>query len=100
MSRTKHVIVLSELAEQDLADILQYTLGKWGEAQMDIYAAKLDKGIRLLESQPRLGKPRKDWYPGCRCYQVEQHLVLYAVAEQEILVARLFHERVDVIRHL
>ena len=36
----KHRIFLSELAELDLADILQYTLGEWGEAQMDIYATK------------------------------------------------------------
>ena len=100
MSRAKHVIALSELADQDLADILQYTLGTWGETQMDIYAAKLDKGMHLLESQPRLGKPRDDWYPGCRCYQVEHHLILYAVVEQQILVARIFHERVDVLRHL
>ena len=100
MSGTKYRIVLSELAALDLADILQYTLETWGAAQMDVYAAKLEKGLRLLETNPRLGKLRKDWYPGCRCYQVEQHLALYVVAQDEMRIARLFHARVDVVHHL
>lgn len=96
----KYRIVLSELAELDIADILQYTLETWGEAQMDAYAAKLERGLRVLETQPHLGKPRDAWYEGCRCYSVERHLVLYELIEQEIRVARIFNQRFDVPRHL
>jgi toxin ParE1/3/4 len=92
-------IVLSELAQQDLGDILQYTLETWGETQMDVYAEKLERGIRLLQDSPRLGKSREDWFSGCHCYQVENHLVLYAIAEGVIRIARLFHARMDVIRN-
>jgi plasmid stabilization system protein ParE len=41
LSRLK--IVLSREADQDLKDILQYTLATWGAAQMDVYAAAIDK---------------------------------------------------------
>ncbi|MBM3341718.1 MAG: type II toxin-antitoxin system RelE/ParE family toxin [Betaproteobacteria bacterium] len=100
LSRADFTVVLSELAALDLADILQYTLEQWGERQMDVYAAKLNRGLRQLAANPRLGKPRDDWYPGCRCFAVEHHLVLYEVEAQEVRVARFFHERVDVPRHL
>ena len=100
MSLVKHHVVLSELAELDLADILQYTLEQWGEAQMNRYARLLERRLRLLESQPRLGKPRDDWFMGCRCYQIEHQLILYEVAGRTIGVARIFHERIDVLRVL
>ena len=96
----KYLIVLSELAELDLTDILQYTLEKWGEVQMDNYAAKLEHGLRMLETQPHLGKPRDDWYQGCRCYSVERHSVLYELVAQEIRIARIFNQRFDLPRHL
>lgn len=67
---------------------------------MDIYADKLERGMRLLETQPRVGRPRDDWFEGCRCHLVEHRLVLYQVVEREIRIARIFHERVDVTRRL
>jgi ParE toxin of type II toxin-antitoxin system, parDE len=67
---------------------------------MDIYAEKLERGMRLLETNSHLGKPREDWFPGCRCHQVERHLVLYQVVESEVQVARIFHESMDPARHM
>ena len=67
---------------------------------MNRYAGLLARRLRLLENQPRLGKPRDDWFMGCRCYQIEHHLILYEVAGRTIGVARIFHERVEVLRHL
>ena len=100
MSRPKYRVVLSELAELDLADILQYTLETWGIAQMDRYAEKLEHGLMLLAGNPLLGKRREDWFPGCRCQRIEHHLVLYEVADGQLHVARLFHERMDPARNL
>ena len=100
MSRAKFKIVLSELAALDLADILQYTLETWGEAQMDTYAVKLERAMRLLETQPLAGKPREDLFPGCRALRAEQHVVLYEVVDRDVRVARIFHGRVDIPRHI
>lgn len=76
MSRLK--IVLSREADQDLKDILQYTLATWGAAQMDVYAEAIDKGLKLLTHNPRLGRARNDLFPGCRSFQVEQHTMCAA----------------------
>ena len=100
MSPRKPDILLSELAQQDLDDILQYTLETWGESQMDVYAEKLNDGFRLLQENPHLGRARNDWFPGCRCHHVEHHLVLYDVTEGALRVARIFHENREISRHL
>ena len=100
MSRPEQRVVLSELAELDLADILQYTLQTWGLAQMNRYAEKMEGGLMLLAGNPLLGKRRDDWFAGCRCQRIEHHLVLYEVIDGQVRVARLFHERMDPIRNL
>jgi toxin ParE1/3/4 len=100
LSNPKSVVTLSALAGEDLDDILQYTLEMWGESQMDTYAARLQSGLQSLQDNPGLGRQRDDWFPGCRCYQIEQHLVLYEVAEDAIGVARIFHRRMDPAGHL
>jgi toxin ParE1/3/4 len=100
LSRPKHRVVLSELAELDLADILQYTFETWGIAQMDRYGAQLEQGFTLLAGNPLLGKRREDWFAGCRCQRIEHHLVLYDVIDGQVRVARIFHERMDPVRNL
>jgi len=41
-------VILSPQAEEDFADILQYTLEKWGEAQFHAYRAVLDKALLTI----------------------------------------------------
>jgi plasmid stabilization system protein ParE len=60
LSRPNSNVVVSDLAELDLADILQYTLETWDAAQMDRYAEKLEHGLTLLPANPLLGKRRED----------------------------------------
>lgn len=98
MSRFK--IVLSREADQDLIDILQYTLATWGAAQMDAYTAAIDKGLTLLARNPRLGRARNDLFPGCRSFQVEQHTIFYRVDEIALSIARILHQRMNARRHV
>lgn len=67
---------------------------------MDAYAARLQSGFKLLQENQNWGKARDDWFPGCRCYRIEQHLVLYEMAEGALRVARIFHQRMDPASHL
>ncbi|MFZ6760536.1 type II toxin-antitoxin system RelE/ParE family toxin [Undibacterium sp. Ji50W] len=89
-------VVLSDLAQQDLSDILQYTLQTWGENKMDAYADKLEQGIHLLANHPAIGRIRDDLFDGCRLHLIGSHLVFYEIGEHEIRIARILHERVDV----
>ncbi|CAG9172664.1 hypothetical protein LMG23992_02293 [Cupriavidus laharis] len=63
---------------------------------MVAYAAKLEDGMHLLHANPYLGNARDDLFEGCRIYSIGRHLILYAIGDQEIRVARILHERMNV----
>ena len=93
-------LILSPAAQDDITDILLYTLQTWGEEQMDVYAASLDKGLMLLINKPDIGRSRPELYSGCRSYRIREHVVYYAVHDEDINVARILHGRMDAKRHL
>jgi toxin ParE1/3/4 len=93
-------IALSRLAEQDIQDILQYTLEQWGEEQLETYAAALNQALHTLEHNPHLGRSREDLYRGCRSLRVEQHIIFYTVREDTLSVARVLHSKMDARRHV
>ena len=100
MSRRKLNVFLSLAANEDLQDILQYTFGTWGAAQMDVYAAAIDHGLQNLSRYPRLGLKRDDLFRGCRSFQIEHHIVYYRSDKTTLYVARILHERMDEKQHL
>ena len=99
MSLRSLKLTVSAEAESDLADILQYTLDEWGARKMNAYAARLNEGLRLIALQPLLGKAREDLFPGCRCHQIEEHMVWYEVAGDDLRIARFLHKRMNVRLH-
>lgn len=92
-------LLLSPEAQGDVADILLYTLQRWGEEQQDRYAAALDKGLLLIQENPEIGRGRPDLFPGCRSYRVREHIVYYALQGETVVVFRLLHGRMDATRH-
>ena len=100
MSPRERHIVLSADAENDLADILQYTLETWGPRQMKFYAVKLDAGLSAIAGQPKIGTTRDDLFPGCRSQPIEEHVVFYDADDREIRVARVLHKRMNVRLYL
>ncbi len=93
-------LMLSPAAQDDIADILLYTLQTWGKAQQDIYAEELDKGLALIVENPEIGRARPELYAGCRSFRIQQHIVYYAVLDDTIAIARVLHYRMDSRRYL
>jgi toxin ParE1/3/4 len=48
-------VILSPQAEEDFADILQYTLETRGEAQAYAYRDVLDKALLTIQQHPQIG---------------------------------------------
>jgi toxin ParE1/3/4 len=86
---------LSVEAQDDLRDLLQYSLQRWGWQQRDAYKSKIQRRLRDLATYPDLGRARDEYFPGCRSLPVEQHVVYYPVTETEILVTRILHAKRD-----
>lgn len=93
-------LVLSPTAEDDLRDVLQYSLQMWGEDQRDIYAADLAAAFQKLLTFPELGRSRGDLRTGLRALVVGQHTVLYRAERDVIRVLRIVHRRRDALVQL
>lgn len=53
-----YILELSEEAEDDIRDILQYRFDTYGKQQVSIYKMKLDDALKTLLHNPRLGHKR------------------------------------------
>ena len=91
-------IRLSQDAEDDLTDILAYSVANWGEARATAYKATLFKVFRELADFPALGRPRDEFGPGTRSLVTGQHVIIYRATDDEIIVARIVHVRRDLSR--
>jgi toxin ParE1/3/4 len=100
MSPRERRLILSPRAQDDLSDILQYTLETWGEAQLLAYRAVIDEALRTIERNPEIGQRVPEISPAHRLFPAGRHVIIYrADAEEAVAVARILHERMDLRRH-
>lgn len=93
-------LILSPLAEEDFSGILQYTLETWGEAQVFLYRAVLDKALLTIRQTPGVGHACQALSAQHRIFPAGRHIIVYRVTERSVLVSRILHERMDLSRHL
>jgi toxin ParE1/3/4 len=91
---------LAPLADEDLAEIVATTIGRWGYEQAKEYAQLIDGALSKLAEYPDIGRQRADVYANARSLPVEKHIVFYQVCEGGIEVARILHQRMDPLKHL
>ena len=105
-----YTLVFSKHADQDLLDILQYTLDNFGEHQYWIYRSLLKEAVDLITGDPKhvASRSREELCPGARTYHIEQpskkasHFLLYRINEEKahVELGRILHEKVDLRRHI
>ena len=90
---------LTPRALADLDAIAEYTLGRWGRKQAEIYLGALVDRMKRLAGSPELGRNRDDIAPGYRCFPEGRHLIFYVVADGRISVIGVPHQSMDVDSH-
>lgn len=102
---------LSAAAEKDFAEVVDWTVARFGPHQAEIYAGILAAAIQELESgpDPTGAKARNEIGKGLRTLHAARrgrrgrHFVIFRVAadrEQTIDVIRILHDSMDLPRHL
>ena len=105
-----YTLVFSKQAEQDLIDILQYTLNNFGERQYWIYRSLIKEAIDLITEEPLhvASRSRDELSTGARTYHISKptfrasHFLLYRINQntQEVELGRILHNNVDINRQL
>ena len=80
---------LSELAEEDLRLISAKTIEK--------YVSLLHETMIQIATTPTLGRNRPELFEKARSFPAQQHIVYYWQTEAGIEVARILHQRMDVL---
>ncbi|MXP29183.1 type II toxin-antitoxin system RelE/ParE family toxin [Porphyrobacter algicida] len=91
---------ISRLAAGDLADIADFTIAAFGIAQARKYRDQLQACFDSLIDNPLLGRSAEVVAPGLRRMRQQAHVVFFRASEDEILIVRVLHHRMDFERHL
>jgi toxin ParE1/3/4 len=92
---SSHKLHLTQEARDDLRDLLQHTLETWGRRQHDSYRTLVLRTLRNLAHVPGLGRKREELGADVRSFPVGQHVVIYWFNDQELVVFRIMHSRMD-----
>lgn len=93
-------LAITERAADDLLRIERYTVEQWGVDQALEYEAAIHNALDARRSQPKLGMARDDLGPGLRSHPVLSHIIVYRVEENVVVVKRIVHQRMDILRNL
>ena len=91
---------LTNDAENDLREILEYTLNQWGVEQVLAYRNILESRLRTLAKFPTIGRNNIN-LPSEIFYIVEgKHYLFYRIVNDEIEVLRILHSKMDIFQHI
>lgn len=97
---SKYKINISEEAQSDFRDIMNFSRSNWGEAQALKYRSKIEKGLETILANPNIGRKKDAYFEGCRVFHVGRHLVFYIIKEKTVHVVRMLSEDMDVEKNL
>lgn len=79
-------IVRSPLAKRDIADVLRFTVERWGKAQARVYRQLIVDALGAIAADPTCAA---------------RHLVFYRVTAAGVVeIIRFLHDAMDFDRHL
>lgn len=96
-------IIFAKRAKQDVLDIIDYSIDKWGYKQAEIYKEKLKEAEKEIAQNPYsyLSKSRDYLKTGLRSIFADKHIFFYCIKYEKIIeVIRVLHQAMDYKRHL
>lgn len=88
-------ILRRPLAGADIAEIWDY-IAEDSVLQADAWVDRLDGKLRLLSSQPLMGRAREDLSPGIRSMPFGRYVIFYEPLPDGIDVIRVLHSARDI----
>lgn len=89
------IILKKPLAEADLLDIWNFIANdRWEKA--DRLLEKIDSQLKILASNPGMGRKRDSLAPNLRSFPVGNYLIFYRPINEGIEVIRILHGARDI----
>lgn len=88
---------LSKLAEEDLRLISAKTIKDWGRPQAEKYVLLLHEMMTQIANTPDMGRNRPELFENAKSFPAQKHIVYYWKVDTGIEIARILHQRMDVL---
>lgn len=92
-------IELAPQARLDLEDIAHFGIVTFGYAQAEAYQDGLIRQFELLAEYPRIGLELEE-REGVHRFGYGSHVIFYTFDQDVLVVRRVLHGRMDVLRHI
>jgi toxin ParE1/3/4 len=96
----------SPRAKRDIADVLEYTRDRWGQAQARAYLDLIREALKSIAADPKCGKLRGA-RPGILSHHIKlpgrdaRHVVFYRISRDSVVeIVRVLHDSMDFDQHL
>ena len=96
---SKEFYILSEIADEDLEDIFDYTMNEFGFEQAEKYLIEIEDVFQSLLTNPELGKTRNEIKIGLYSFPKDHHLIFYRILDNHIRIVRVLHGSRDIPRY-
>lgn len=90
---------LSQRATSDLDAIAKYTIERFGIEQARSYRDSLKKSFEQLAGNPELGRRAEQLASGLLRFEHRSHVIFYLNRPDGLLIVRILHSGMDVLRH-
>ena len=84
-------LIIDPEAEQDIQDILQYTLDTWGDDQVEAYWSVIWDAFQRIRVFPEMGRRRP--FPNEREVVLAHHIIVYRHHRNIVTVLRILNPR-------
>ena len=84
---------LTPAATADLETIWTYTAQTWSISQADRYVDSLTRSFDTLCDMPGIARIRPEFTPPVRLYPSAQHVIVYHVVDDTVIVIRVLGKR-------
>ncbi len=92
--------IFTDKAEADLANIIDFTLERWGTEKAYKYIDGLEEIAQMLADNPDIGIKRENLIKGLLCFPYESHFLYYHKQEGSVVIIRVLHQNMEPERYI
>jgi len=86
---------LSPKAINDLEEVYEYTLSNWGTKQAEKYQDELFEQMTRIAHDSQIGSTYLFSKGNYQKFKINKHLIFYRIENEDLVVVRILHERMD-----
>ena len=90
-------LLLTDRALEDIAEIEEYSVPKWGKKVANKYLDDIESGLKLLQENSGLLQDFEGFSGKLKYYRVKKHFLICTEVDNKLVVLTVTHTQMDII---